>query len=120
MGMFDYLRCEYELPIQDAPIDGWQTKDTPAQSLDVYTIRRDGTIWGQEYDIEDRSDPKAEGLMALRGCMTRVNIREVPLAMTGEVRFYTQKQEEPPTGWIEFSAYFNDGKLQLLNLIENR
>ncbi len=40
MGMFDYLRCEYPLP-DEAPVDGWQTKDTPNQVLEKYVITRD-------------------------------------------------------------------------------
>ena len=69
MGMFDYINCEYPLPVDDAPKGDYQTKDTPAQSLDFYTIKADGTLWGQEYDIEDRSDPTAKGPLAMRGMM---------------------------------------------------
>ena len=43
MGMFDYLRCEYPLP-DEAPVDGWQTKDTPNQVLEKYVITRDGRL----------------------------------------------------------------------------
>ena len=119
MGMFDWLNCKYPLPVADAPVDGWQTKDTPAQACDVYTIREDGTLWGQEYDIEDRSDPNAVGINRIAGMATRVNIRDVPCDMTGEVRFYTSKGPSWDLGWIEFSAYFEGGKIQRLNLIEN-
>lgn len=120
MGMFDYLKCEYDLPVDGAPVDGWQTKDTPAQWLDTYTIRKDGTLWAQEYDIEDHSNPNAEGIDAIIGCMTRVNIRDVPCDMTGEVVFYNFKDDQVRTGWVEFSAQFQSGKIVSLELIEDR
>lgn len=119
MGMFDYLRCEYDLPIHDAPAEGWQTKSTPAQAMDVYTIRKDGTLWGQEYDIEDRSNPNAKGLNRIRGMATRVNHRDVRCTMTGEVRFYTSKDGDWGRGWIEISAYFVNGQIKHLEVIEN-
>ena len=47
MGLFDHVRCRYKLPwgaLQDAT---WQSKDTPAQYLERYEIRQDGTLWHQ-------------------------------------------------------------------------
>lgn len=43
MGMFDDIVCEYPLPA-GAPRTGYQTKDTPAQMLDTYTITADGRL----------------------------------------------------------------------------
>src|ERR1044072_492742 len=113
MGMFDYIRCEAPLPLPDGfsldcvDDDGrgpFQTKDTPNQFMDQYVIRSDGTLWVEEYDVEDHSDPKAEGIMRIVGCMTRVNKRWVRLYdPKGEIRFYTSLGINH-TGWIEFSA----------------
>lgn len=117
MGMFDYLRCEYPLPAPDAQHLEFQTKDTDNQYLDEYVIRADGTLWVQEYDTEDCSDPKAEGLMKLIGCATRVREHWVNVPdVTGEIRFYSGCG---PDMWVEFSAYFLKGKLQQLNLIND-
>ncbi len=110
MGMFDDLRCHYPLPREGANDLAYQTKDTPAQWLDLYEIRADGSLWHEAYDIEDRSDPNATGLLALRGSMTRVNKRWEPVRLTGEVRFYTDARGS----WVEFSAYFVDGQLREL------
>jgi hypothetical protein len=52
MGMFDYVKCHYPLPVKGAEDLIYQTKDTPSQWLDMYEIRADGTLWH-----EDRSDP---------------------------------------------------------------
>ena len=40
MGFFDYLRCEVPLPVNGANALDYQTKDTPAQLMDHYVIRR--------------------------------------------------------------------------------
>lgn len=61
MGMFDYLQCKYPLPNAGDNDLEYQTKDTPAQFLDRYEIRVDGSLRHLDYDIEDKSDPNAEG-----------------------------------------------------------
>lgn len=118
MGMFDYVRCSFQLPIKDANAMEFQSKDTPAQYCDRYEIREDGSLWHNEYDTEDRSDPSAEGWVAMIGCAARVNERWVPAEMTGEVRFYTGTGP-PDDGWLEFSAYFVNGKLLHLETISD-
>ena len=111
MGMFDYVKCHYPLPVKGATELLYQTKDTPSQWLDMYEIRADGTLWHEEYDLEDRSDPNAEGLMALRGMFTRVNKRWEPVKWTGEIMFYAEK--------LEFSTYFVAGKLLHLERLDS-
>ncbi len=117
MGMFDNLICKYPLPVDGANDLVYQTKDTDAQFLDDYEIREDGTLWHQEYDIEDKSDKNAEGIFRLAGCLTRINERWEQDFLTREIRFYTNIGEK---GWIEFSAYFVKGQLKELNLIEHK
>lgn len=56
MGTFDYLRCKYPLPLAGANALTFQTKNTPAQFLDTYELREDGTLWHEAYDTEDHSD----------------------------------------------------------------
>jgi hypothetical protein len=45
--------------------------------------------------------------------MTSVNKRREPVTYTGEVRFYGALREDA-VAWVEFSAYFVDGKLKEL------
>lgn len=116
MGLFDNLICKYKLPI-DLKYKLFQTKDTPAQFLDMYEIREDGTLWHNCYDIEDRSDPNAEGIERLIGSMTRVNQRwEQVKDFIGEIRFYTEYDKK----WIEFSSYFVDGQLNQIHLVKEK
>ena len=120
MGMFDYLRCEYKLPVKDSNSILFQTKDTPNQFMDEYLIDENGDLYEEEYDIEDRSDKTKGPFGAMLGCMTRVNIRKVKSDYTGEIRFYGFKDDINHKGWIEYSAYFESGKIKNLNLMENR
>lgn len=116
MGMFDYMRCKHHLP-PGTPDLQWQTKDTPAQWMETYEIREDGSLWHHDHDIEDQSDPNAEGLLALAGCMTSVNFRWEPCLLTGEVRFYDSTDFGNKDAWWEFSAYFVKGQLKELHQV---
>lgn len=114
MGMFDYLKCKYPLPDAGDNDLEYQTKDTPAQFLDNYEIRADGSLWHLDYDIEDKSDPNAEGLARWAGRISHVNERWEPVPFTGEIRFYHYASE---TGRTEYSAYFVNGMLNFLTPI---
>lgn len=84
MGMFDEVLCRYPLPMEIAADELLQTKSLRCQ-MDLYEIREDGSLWREHYDIEDRRDPNAEGIMSFVGCMTRVNKRFEREPYTGEV-----------------------------------
>ena len=104
MGLFDDLRCHYPLPIEGANALDYQTKDTPAQFLDRYEIRADGTLWHYAYEIE--ADPDE----ADRLHRSRRNRSWEPVEhFTGEIVFYSDTDEGK---WLEFSAYFVRGKLK--------
>lgn len=134
MGMFDDIRCKYPLPVPGANDLDYQTKDTGHQYMDQYEIREDGTLWHEDYDIEDQSDlakwraahpgeePPEEMTSALAswaGCMARINKRWRQVKCTGEIGFYNTLGTDH-SGWIEWSAYFIDGELQTIVLVENR
>lgn len=118
MGMFDNLKCKYPLPNYKAlPDELFQTKDTPSQFLDTYEIREDGTLWHEDYDTEDHSDPNAKGVIKFIGSMTRINHRWEPVKnFLGEIRFYAGDDKS----WIEFSSYFVDGKLNQIHLVKEK
>lgn len=118
MGMFDYLRCEYPLPVDGANELEYQTKDTPSQFLENYKIEKDGTLSYESCRYEDRSDQTLSGIMRLAGMMTRIVEGWEKVCFTGEIRFYTTIEEDAK--WIEFSSYFVDGKLKELVQIKNK
>lgn len=141
MGLFDDIKCSYALPMVGANALDYQTKDTPMQSLDKYEIREDGTLWHEQYEIEDQSEagrwmkenpgkelPESFGMLSFVGCATRVNSRWEKVKLTGEIRFYAiceikdGKLVNASTGgrWMEWSAYFVDGTLNQLHLVGNQ
>ena len=123
MGMFDNIKSHYPLPVAGFQDRVFQTKDTPNQRLDNYKIHEDGTLWVEEYDIEDQSDcgiwerenPGLEipeyltGWESICGCMARINKRWVASDFSGEINFYNFLKDEK--GWIEFQGIFEKGKL---------
>lgn len=73
MGMFDHVRCRFPFS-PDFPERELQSKDTPAQNLDVYEIREDGSLWHEDYELlatnpSDSADPVELALDG--GSMTR-------------------------------------------------
>ena len=120
MGMFDYIRCKYPLPISETQDLQYQTKDTDAQFLDLYELREDGTLWHEEVKREWREDKDAP----LGGYFDAVSTECVQQPIAGEIRFYSDYGQKNSRGWgdrwVEYSAYFENGKLIRLNLIEDR
>jgi hypothetical protein len=134
MGLYDEIRCRYPLPVEGANAFDYQTKDTPAQFCERYEIREDGTLWFEDYDTEDHSEaaqwrannPDKELPEELKGWRSflrsaaRVNKRWTPVPdFIGEIRFYTTMHPDH-SGWIEWSAYFEAGKVSRMNLVEHR
>lgn len=111
MGMFDNIRCYYKLPVRSVQYHEFQTKDTPRQFCDNYEIHVDGTLWQEDYTIKP-----TEGTG-----WKQINKHWVFCDFTGEIRFYDIVSKRiNPGGWIEFSAYFKNGKLRELNQIKGR
>lgn len=52
MGMFDYVRCHYNVGRGDLSGIEFQTKDTDAQYLHNYEVRSDGTLWHLNFDSD--------------------------------------------------------------------
>lgn len=140
MGMFDQIVCKYLLPASFSWANKltYQTKDTPSQFMDDYEIREDGTLWVEDFRIEDRSaatkwlvenpdktdDDLPEelgGWKGMIGVMTRVPLgwKRVENFVTGEIRFYNTLGSDH-SGWIEWSAYFEEGRAVRINLVEYR
>ena len=118
--MFDYLICEYPLPLEGANEWSYQTKSTPSQFLDNYQIDKQGYLWYESYETEDRSDSTATGFARWAGMMTRVNHKWERDYFTGEIRFYGPCEYlGDDNRWVEWSAYFIEGILKELVLIKD-
>lgn len=107
MGMFDEVRFRgYSLPLPISDDDLLQTKSLDCQ-MELFEIREDGSLWREHYDIEDRSDPDAEGIMGIVGCMTRINKRFEREPYTGEMSLTHWQGEGQPVHRIKL--WLRDG-----------
>lgn len=125
--MFDYIKCEYPLPKEGAPVDGYQTKDLE-NFMEDYTITKEGrlihhTVRYEDVPEEERpyyNDPRWDKspLLQMVGSIRSIPAGDVDMNYTGSVRFYNDP--------MEFQAIFVEGNLvyikdltQELNLTED-
>lgn len=94
MGMFDEIKCYAKTGVRGSNQHTYQTKDTPKQTMDVYEIRQDGSLWHEIYDGPEISERKPIG-------WERSDY-------SGEIIFYTNTK----LGWLEFVSTFKNGELQ--------
>lgn len=109
MGLFDYVKCDYPLGIENQNDISFQSQDTPNQFMDTYVIGSDGCLYYERYDTVDKRDKNAESgtFASIAGMLSRENKRlEKQESFTGEIYFYG--------GRYEFSAYFVKGLLKHL------
>lgn len=107
MGMFDDLLIEGDFHPSVSAGSWWQTKSLGCE-MDKYKLDAEGQLWHEEYDIEDQSDPDAEGFGRLIGMLAQVNQRWVKSSWTGELEFY---KWAPDKGWTEGKAVIVRGHL---------
>ena len=66
----------------------------------------------EEVPLAEQPHPEAEGRLAQRGSMRRVDKGLETIPYHGYIRFYNSVPDEQGTRqWYEFSAKFTDGKL---------
>jgi hypothetical protein len=97
MGVFDTLRCEYELPDKEVQSEVFQTKSI-RRLMDTYTITREGKLllhraWG------DRDAP----------------VTDLEIPYDGEIRFYTVLKRGDEYKTYEYRARFTRGRLESLS-----
>lgn len=133
MGMFDNLRCEYPLPgLADPTSIEFQTKSLGA-FMDDFRITPLGELQVSEYDVEDRSDPSAEGISRVFGSATRIHTQWAPVNFSGILNFYGDANtgqlflipftsptkmftdegevDVPKAEWFEYNALVKDGQV---------
>ena len=146
MGIFDYVHCEYPLPgLQDPATIEFQTKSMDT-FFDNYRITAEGKLEVEDYDVEDRSDPNAEGFARFIGCATRIPKGWSLVDFSGTLNFYGDANSgnlflisfeegssnvemlgedgkpvpRPKAEWFEFDAKFDHGMLTSLVRLDER
>jgi len=145
MGMFDNIVVDFKLPYITTDKEFWQTKSLDC-TLDTYKITRKGLFKTTKMEpnpdyVPDETKTGMDALLDLSNASRLVKINEL-VNYTGEIRFYDglfkdeilekisnpdyvpNKIDEyvinnPSNNYIviEYSAYFESGKLITLNLI---
>ena len=115
MGMFDDIRCEYQLPSRENQGElagrnwrdnGFETKDFDCL-MDQYCIHEDGTLWQQNFAFET----------SRKGWPRRKPVGWEPMrAYTGTVRFYDSIYGQRVDYWVEWAAVFVTSKVTELKL----
>lgn len=98
MGMFDYLKCEIPLPLNDHLNRGFQTKDLD-NSLDYYVITKSGELIRHHL---------------MENCYTGSKIEPTKENYNGFVDFYDFDNLE--CKMIEYRAFFNFGLCREISL----
>ena len=96
MGVYDEVICEYPLPDGWQPPGAFQTYDTPAQALDVYTLRADGTLWHP-----------TEGQVLYHGALTLYTNN-----LSGSSNAGVITSDDQPPWEAEYVALFDHGVLR--------
>lgn len=106
MGMFDSIQCHARLPVQtqDDCRDHWyQTKSLDCE-LKRYRITEDGELMRQDADEDDWDSN---------------DWKPMP-NFIGEVVFYGEPETTSnPTRWLDFSAYFVNGKMKEFHVLND-
>jgi len=117
MGLFDYVKSEYKLPIPQEVLDDlqdteWEEVEFQTKSfgydgnLDSYEISEEGLIYIETYKHT------GEGILD----RTRTGIEKIDY--TGELIFYADFTSKEWDYWVEFKALFFKGELKEINLSE--
>ena len=115
MGMFDYIKCKYPLPISGLNDINFQTKSLD-NCLEQYEIREDGTLWREICRYEDHSDKSLQTLKRFAGACTRIHEGWELHTDACTICFY----ESVNNIWVEFKAQFVDGKLHKIEEITQK
>ncbi|HEV3456448.1 MAG TPA: hypothetical protein VHG32_07795 [Thermoanaerobaculia bacterium] len=101
MGVFDYLRCEHRLPDGWVPTKELQTKDTPAQWMELYVLREDGTL----------VDEKSGEAVPFHGCLEFYTSNWSGSCPTVDGPSVIVTDDGQPPWSAEYEALFDRGKL---------
>jgi hypothetical protein len=108
MGLFDSVRCHYPLPDLDDQDLEYQSKTTPAQSLDRYVITPDGRLLHEAYDTRLEETPAAPFGFYLH----RENLRWEAVDFRGQLEIHTAV--DLPDGrwrWCSYLLWFKGGRV---------
>ena len=111
MGMFDEVICHYPLPWPEVQDSIWQSKNTPAQYLERYEIRADGTLWHEAYT--ERFEKDASSPLGFR--LYRDDVHWVQVSDVGgelEIHTFVEHADHPGGQWYRVLFWFRNGTVK--------
>lgn len=130
MGMFDYVKCECPLPegVPEwvKPDIEFQTKDTPAQYMEIYVITAEGRLIHQsvKYETVPENERPYWGkpewksdFMKAAGCVRSVPTGDVDTQFHGDLSFGCSSNSAPYK-FCDFVARFTNGQLEYIKLVK--
>lgn len=92
MGLFDFVKYEYDLPLEDFPLDkfDFQTKSIPEPAFRHFIITKDKQL-----------------LRRVNKNFENKEVDYVKFLFTGDMNFYTFLNKK----WYEYTASFDNGDL---------
>ena len=111
MGMYDEVICHYPLPWPEVQNQIWQSKNTPAQYLERYEIRADGTLWHEAYIKRFKKD--ASSPLGFRLYRDDVHWAQVS-DFCGELEIHTSVEhaDHPGGQWYSVRFWFRNGTVK--------
>lgn len=143
MGLYDYINCQYKLPIPENRgeltekdfyrIFNFQTKSL-GKEMRNYEIREDGSVFVESFDLEFRKYSEEEigrwdeidGLFQIEGEYKKINKKWIPYH-TGDsiITFYDLYCPLENDGfgikeqyWVEYEMSFKDSKVESVKLVK--
>ena len=124
MEMFDYIECEYELPLpefgeeekQDLKDIVWEEVVFQTKNFDNLMITYEITEEGQIYEHKVERELVEDETFGADVKEIKVGIEKIE--HSGQIVFYTLVLGEKFDYWFEFSALFWKGELKEVNLLE--
>lgn len=116
MSLFDFLQCDMPLPARpEVQHLLFQTR-TFGNGMEYFRIDENGSLYIEQYDIEDRSDPNDDVLTVLANTLIKTNLREAPLTFCGLLEFHAS-YGKTHDGMVEFEADVSSGKVTAIRLV---
>lgn len=108
MGAFDFIHCQYILPIGDVSQVEFQAKESALDNyLTHYDISAKGTLTRREYHREPTGTVNSLGWPEFR----TTGVTHEPMDYTGSITFYGNTTDDMQASWVEFCAMFRKGEL---------
>ena len=102
MGMYDEIKCQYELPDKVVQNEIFQTKSLDSLQ-ESYRISEDGKLFKVQRVMEWKEDSDHP----LGGCLKTLSSWEDQVTHHGYINMYTSVDKK----WYEYKIKFTDGEI---------